>query len=535
MIRINELKMPLDADSADLKRAAAGELRIEEKNIERLYLRKKAVDARKKDKVCFTCCVDVKLTLNEEKALKKCRSKKAAAAKIQEYTMPECKVLPEKRPVIVGMGPAGLLCGVILAEAGLRPLLLDRGEDAESRKRTVEKFWTDGSLNPLSNVQFGQGGAGTFSDGKLTTNTKDKRNFRVLQEFAAAGAPEEILYLAKPHIGTDLLIDVVKKLGEKIERLGGELCFNSRVVDIRLLEQSGAKRICGVVVENEGGGYEIETDDVVLAIGHSARDTFQILYQRGVPMQAKPFSLGARIEHLQADINRSQYGDFAGHPALGAADYKLSCHLPGGRSVYTFCMCPGGAVVNASSEVNTVVTNGMSRHARAAENANAAVLVGVSPEDFGSSHPLAGIEFQRRIEQAAFTAGGGNYSAVCQKAGDFLRDEATTEIGSVKPSFLPGVALGKIDSCLPDFVTAALREGLQIFAGRMKAFGNPDAVLTAPETRSSSPVRILRDENYQSFGGLYPCGEGAGYAGGIMSAAADGIRVAEAVIKRYNQ
>lgn len=538
MLRINEIKLPLDGDEQKLLAAAAArELRIKPEQIHSLHIRKKAVDARRKDNICLTYCVDVELAAEiEKKILKKCRSKKVAAAKHEEYKLPLPASVPARRPVVVGMGPAGLLCGLVLAEAGLNPILLERGECVENRRRTVEEFWAGGRLNPGSNVQFGQGGAGAFSDGKLTTNTKDKRNRKVLQEFVAAGAPEEILYLAKPHIGTDLLIGVVRRLGEKIESLGGELRFNSRVKDLLM---TGGK-VNGVVVEaaaeNSKGSaetYELASDDIVLAIGHSARDTFQMLYDSSVPMAAKPFSVGARVEHLQQDIDISQYGGFAGHVALGAADYKLSCHLPSGRSVYTFCMCPGGVVVNASSEEGAVVTNGMSRHARAERNANAAVLVGVTPEDFGSAHPLAGVEFQRQIEQAAFSAGGGRYAALCQRVDDFLADKSTTEIGRVQPSFLPGVQLGRIDDCLPDFVTAAMREGLQIFGQKLAAFADGEAVLTAPETRSSSPVRILRGEDYRSECGVYPCGEGAGYAGGIMSAAADGIRVAEAIIKKY--
>lgn len=530
MLRINEIKLPLEADYEALKKAVAKELRIDTKHIKELHIRKKAVDARKNN-VRFIYGVDVELILSEAKVLQKCRSKKVAVAKKQEYVPPVVSNLPKKRPLIVGMGPAGLLCGVILAEAGFCPVLIDRGESVDCRKKTVEEFWRTGRLNPRSNVQFGQGGAGTFSDGKLTTNTKDRRNYRVLQEFVAAGAPKEIIYLAKPHIGTDLLIEVVKKIGEKIERLGGQLCFSSRMTD--LLLSADKTKIYGAVIENQAGNYEFLCDDLVLAIGHSARDTFGLLYNVGISLEAKPFSVGARIEHLQKDIDFNQYGDFAGSPFLGAADYKLSCHLPSGRSVYTFCMCPGGMVVNASSEAGGVVTNGMSFHARSSGNANAAVLVGVSPADFGSEHPLAGIDFQRKIEQAAFVAADNSYAALCQKVGDFLANKASANLGKVTPSFLPNVTLGRIDDCLPREITESLREGLKIFAEKMPVFADPEALLTAPETRSSSPVRILRDDKYQSLLGLYPCGEGAGYAGGIMSAAADGIRIAEAIIANY--
>lgn len=535
MLRINELKLPLTATADDLRRAAARELGVKESAISRLRLRKKAVDARKKERICFSYSVEVTLSQSEEKVLRRCRSKKISRVKESPYVLPPSTVRPPLRPVIIGMGPAGLLCGLILAEAGFRPILLERGEDITSRQATVAAFWRGGALNPESNVQFGQGGAGAFSDGKLTTNTKDPRNRRVLEVFAAAGAPSEILYLAKPHIGTDLLMDVVRRLDEQIEALGGELRCNCRVDDFRLETTASGSRLRGVRVRDAEGTYWLESEDVVLAIGHSARDTFEKLYQLSVPMIAKPFSVGARIEHRQQDIDRSQYGAFTGHSALGAADYQLSCHLPDGRSVYSFCMCPGGVVVNASSEPGRVVTNGMSLHARNGENANAALLVGVTPKDFGSDHPLAGMALQRAIEKAAFQAAGENYRTVCQRVGDFLAERPTRQWGGVRPSFLPGVCPGALDTCLPPFVTAALRQALPLFAEKVAAFADADALLTAPETRSSSPVRILRDKSFQSScRGLYPCGEGAGYAGGIMSAAADGIRVAEALIQKYN-
>lgn len=535
MLRINELKLPLTATPEDLRRAAARELGIRESDINHLQLCKKAVDARKKSRICFSYSVEVTLCRSEEKVLRRCRSKKVSRIKKQPYILPPAAARPSLRPLIIGMGPAGLLCGLTLAEAGFCPILLERGEDIIKRRKTVAAFWREGVLNPESNVQFGQGGAGAFSDGKLTTNTKDPRNRRVLETFVAAGAPSEILYLAKPHIGTDLLIDVVRRLGERIETLGGELRCNCRVDDFRLETTGSGSRLRGVRVQDAAGFHWLESEDVVLAIGHSARDTFEKLYQLGVPMTAKPFSVGARIEHFQRDIDRSQYGAFAGHSALSAADYQLSCHLPDGRSVYSFCMCPGGVVVNASSEPGQVVTNGMSLYARNGENANAALLVGITPADFGSDHPLAGMALQRTIEKAAFQAAGGNYRALCQRVGDFLANRPTRQWGKVRPSFLPGVCPGAVDDCLPPFVTAALRQALPLFAEKITAFGDEDALLTAPETRSSSPVRILRDESRQSAcRGLYPCGEGAGYAGGIMSAAADGIRVAEALIQKYN-
>jgi len=427
----------------------------------------------------------------------------------------------KKRPVIVGCGPAGLFAALILARAGAAPMLLERGKPVEERQKDIEAFRRTGILNPDSNVQFGEGGAGTFSDGKLNSGIHNPLCREVLETFAAHGAPEEILYDAKPHIGTDRLREVVRSIREEILSLGGEIRFNETVKEL-LLENG---QIVGVV-----GNRRYETDRVILAIGHSARDTFEMLYQKGIPMQPKAFSMGARIEHPQALINAAQYG--ADAPYLGTADYKLSWHNAAGRGVYTFCMCPGGEVIAAASEEGGIVTNGMSYHAREGENANSALLVAVTPADYGAEHPLNGIYFQRKLERAAFQAVGGSYKAPAQRVEDFLQNRSTAQFGSVIPSYLPGVTPTNLRGILPQFIGDAMAEALPLFDRRIKGFALPDAVLTGPETRSSSPVTLLRDKDCQStVKGLFPCGEGAGYAGGIMSAAVDGIRCALEVLK----
>ena len=426
------------------------------------------------------------------------------------------------RPIVVGSGPAGMFAGLALAEAGLRPIVLERGAPVEQRQKDVSSFWHGGELKANSNVQFGEGGAGTFSDGKLMTGIKkDKFTAKVLQEFAAAGAPQEILYLAKPHIGTDKLRLVVKNIRQKILSLGGEYRFNSQLTGLVIKKD----KLTAVKITNKKETYELPANKLFLAIGHSARDTFEMLYNSGVHMEQKPFSVGARIEHKQSLINKAQYGKAAESPYLGAADYKMAVHLPNGRSVYTFCMCPGGVVVAAASEKGRVVTNGMSEFARAAENANSALLVGVSEKDFGSSSPLAGMYFQRKLEENAFIAGGKSYRAPAVLAGDFLRRKNSRNLGEVRPSYLPGVVLGGFNQLLPEEITESLRLGIVEMAKKLHGFDCYDAVLTGVETRSSSPVRIVRDETMQSnIKGLYPCGEGAGYAGGITSAAADGLK-----------
>jgi len=442
--------------------------------------------------------------------------------------VPKEKKLKE-RPVVVGCGPAGMFAALILAEAGARPILLERGLDVDSRRQKVLKFWHTGILDSQTNVQFGEGGAGAFSDGKLKTGKKDSRKIKVLSELVEAGAPPEIMYLAKPHIGTDLLHQTVKEIREKIKSLGGEVQFNSTVTE--LLHQDGQMK--GVRYEKNGETCELTTNSVVLAIGHSARDTYESLLTNGVYIEQKPFAVGVRIEHPQERIDRIQYGCFAGHPALGAADYRMVVHLPNGRGVYTFCMCPGGSVVAATSEENGLTTNGMSEYARDGRNANTALLVTIEKKDFGSDHPLAGIAFQRRLEAAAYAAGGGGYKAPVQRLDDFLQKRNSSAFGDVLPTYLPGTEFAEVDDYLPDYVTDSLRQAIEDMGLWMPGFAYPDAILTGAETRSSSPVRITRGDSFEAIGikGLYPCGEGAGYSGGIISAAVDGVLCAERILE----
>ena len=531
MIRISDISMPLHYTDEALRRAAAKKLRTDVQTLITLALVKRSVDARKKQDVRFVVTVDVETDGNEDKLLSRVRDSHVTKAPKRTYAIPPHGTLSQ-RPVVVGFGPAGMFAGLLLARAGLRPIILERGGSVEERQAAVNTFWQMRKLNPSCNVQFGEGGAGTFSDGKLNTGTKDERIFFVLQTLCEHGAPEDIPFDAKPHVGTDKLPQTVRAIREEIKSLGGEVRFNTQMTD--LLVKNNA--VCGVVAETNGVNETIETAHVILAIGHSARDTFKMLFEKScVPMEPKPFSVGARIEHHAETIDRAQYGDFAGDPALGAADYKLNVHLENGRGVYTFCMCPGGYVVGAASETGSVVTNGMSEYARDGQNSNAALLVGITPEDFGSAHPLAGIAFQRKIERAAFEAGGGAYSAPCQRVGDLLENRVTTALnGSVQPTYRPGVVPGDLRAVLPDYICDSMAEGIRRMGRRLKGFDDPDALLTAPETRSSSPVRILRNETREcpTVRGLFPCGEGAGYAGGITSAAVDGLRCAEEILKQ---
>ena len=519
--RIAEISLPLGGSQSDLRRAAAKRLGVEQNQVKNLRIVKRSVDARKKSDVHFICTVECEAPEGKGE-----KDPKIGKAVPYRYEIPSCKPAGN-RPLVVGFGPAGMFAALVLAIAGLKPIVAERGAPVEERAGNVETFWNTGLLDTESNVQFGEGGAGTFSDGKLNTGTKDSRAGFVLREFVKAGAPEEILWEAKPHIGTDRLPQAVKGIREKILSLGGEILFHTKVTDFKIRDG----KIYGVELN---GKDILETDTVILAVGHSARDTFQRLYELSIPMEQKPFSLGARIEHAQEKINRSQYGKFAGHPALGAADYRLAVHLPNGRGVYTFCMCPGGEVVAAASEEGRLVTNGMSRHARDGKNANAALLVGILPQDFGSSDVLAGMELQRRIEEKAFLAGGGGYKAPAQKVGDFLREKRSACLGQIQPTYRPGVTPGAMEDFLPSYITESMRMGIRLMDQKLKGFADPEAVLTGPETRSSSPVRILRGENCVSpaVQGLFPCGEGAGYAGGIVSAAVDGMRCAEMAIKK---
>lgn len=527
MIRINEIKLSLDEDESVLAEKAAKILKINKKYINALTIYKKSVDARDKDDIHFSYSVDVEIALDEKQITSKCKSPKVSLAKPYVYEIPENRRKSKYRPVIAGFGPAGMLAGIILAEAGLKPIILERGKDIDSRRRDVNEFWTKRRLNEESNVQFGEGGAGTFSDGKLTTGIKSPFIRKVLQELYEAGAPEEILYSSKPHIGTDRLETVVKNIRKKIERLGGEVRLESRLD--RLIVYNGF--VHGITYSNKGKSVDIEADSVIMAIGHSARDTVEMLYHSGAEIIQKPFSVGARIEHPQSLINKAQYGRFAAHPKLGAADYKLSCHGLHERGAYTFCMCPGGTVVAAASEKEGVIVNGMSSLARDGENANSALLVGIEPRDFPSAHPLAGIYYQREIEHKAFELAGGDYRAPAQLVGDFLAGKESREIGDVTPTCPTGVTLTSLDECLPSKVSATMKSAIVEMDKKLHGFNLYDAVLTAPETRSSSSVRILRDEFCQcNIRGVYPCGEGAGYAGGIVSAAVDGIKCAHAVL-----
>lgn len=531
MIQITDIKIALGEINDDvLKKAAAKLLRVSPGEIRSIRLTKKSVDARKKDNLHFVCSVEcgLKGKAAEKQLLSHLRLPNVSEAVPYVYSVRQIPP-PQVRPIVVGSGPAGLFAGLVLAMSGQKPLIIERGGDLESRRAAVENYFGGGRLDPVSNIQFGEGGAGTFSDGKLTTGIKDSRIRFVLEEFVRCGAHEDILYNAKPHIGTDVLAKVLLELRRKIIALGGEYRFFTRLEDIHI--SSG--RLSSITVECGGSREELPADCVVLATGHSARDTFEMLCGRGVPMIQKAFAVGARIEHRQQVINAAQYGRFFDRPELGAADYKLAVHLPDGRGVYTFCMCPGGYVVAAASEPDSVVTNGMSLYARDGTNANSALLVGVNPSDLGSDHPLAGVEFQRMIEHAAYAATGSS-RAPAQLVGDFLKGVPSTEFGETMPTYRPGVALGEIGCCLPEFVTESMRNGILLLDKKLRGFASADAILTAPETRSSSPVRILRGENLESpaVAGLFPCGEGAGFAGGIMSAAIDGMKCAEMICHR---
>ena len=529
MIRINEIKLPLEGTPEDLLAAAAKALRLPKRRIISLEVARKSLDSRKKENLFFVYSVDVIVDGDEADVLEKSKCKKAMLTEPFSYIIPDNKRKSNLRPIVAGFGPGGIWAALTLARAGLRPIVLERGRDIDQRTADVNRFWQTKVIDETSNVQFGEGGAGTFSDGKLTTGIKDKLCRKVFLDFVEFGAPEEILYSWRPHIGTDKLGQVVKNMREEIKRLGGDVLFSCCLTDIIIA--NGV--VHGVTYINEKGeAVDIETDSVILAVGHSAKDTVEMLYNKGIDIMQKPFSVGARIEHPRKMIDRAQYGDFAGHPALGAADYKLACHPPHGRGAYTFCMCPGGTVVAAASENGGVVVNGMSNFARNEENSNSALLVGVEPEDFGSEHPLAGFKLQREIEEKAFRCGGGDFTAPAQLVGDFLQNVRSTQLGSVNPSCPTGVKMGDIREVLPKKVTDTMADAIVKMGKQLKGFDLPDAVLTAPETRSSSPVRVLRDEFYQALTvrGLYPCGEGAGYAGGIVSAAVDGIRCAHAVL-----
>ena len=523
MIRIREISLPPEHNPAQLPFEAAQALHIPQSKIYKLSIVRRSVDARKKPDVKIVYTVDVAVAGNEAKILKNARCKRASLVADKYYKVPKCDKTPSGRPVVVGFGPAGMFAALVLAMAGLKPLVLERGEDAVTRHQKVQKFWETGELDPKSNVQFGEGGAGTFSDGKLNTGVNNPRIGWILEQFVKAGAREDILFDAKPHIGTDVLLEVVQNIRNRIISLGGEVRFCAQVTCI--YQQDGT--VTGVRINET---ETIPCEKVILAIGHSARETFRYLQVCGIPMEAKPFAMGVRIEHPQTLIDTAQYGEV--NPVLPPADYKLVKHLDN-ETVYTFCMCPGGYVVAAASEEGGVVTNGMSYADRDGENANAALLVTVNPKDFPTDDPLAGMYWQQEIERKAFAAGGSSYRAPAQLVGDFLASRPSTGAGSVQPTYRPGVTWCDLHDVLPEKITTALKTALPQLDGNLKDFAKADSVLTGPETRSSSPVRILRDETCQSTGlrGLYPAGEGAGYAGGIMSAAIDGMLCAEALME----
>ncbi|MCA0200133.1 MAG: NAD(P)/FAD-dependent oxidoreductase [Proteobacteria bacterium] len=531
MLRLTEIKLPLDHPESALKAAVLKRLRVPASELVSFTIFRRGYDARKVGAISLIYTLDVELK-NEAVVLRRAGDEKGISPSpdTSYKLVAKAPANLESRPVVIGTGPCGLFAAFILAEMGFRPIVLERGKIV--RERTVDTFalWRKRILNPESNVQFGEGGAGTFSDGKLHSQIKDPehRGRKVLTEFVKAGAPDEILYVSKPHIGTFRLVSMVENMRATMIERGADIRFQSKVESIEIETASdGTRQVRGVTLQS---GEQIRTDHVVLAVGHSARDTFKMLYDKGVYIEAKPFSIGVRLEHPQSMIDKCRFGKFAGHPILGAADYKIVHHCSNGRSVYSFCMCPGGTVVAATSEAGRVVTNGMSQYSRAERNANSGIVVDITPADY-PGHPLAGIDFQRHWESLAFTAGGGTYEAPGQLVGDFLANKPSTAFGDVMPSYRPGVHLTDLSRCLPDYVIAAIREALPAFDRQIKGYARPDAVMTGVETRTSSPIRIKRGQDFCSINtrGLYPAGEGAGYAGGILSAAVDGIRVAEAI------
>ncbi|MGB7396452.1 MAG: NAD(P)/FAD-dependent oxidoreductase [Candidatus Macondimonas sp.] len=531
MLRLTHLKLPLDHTDADLHAAVVQRLDIPTEALLAFTVFKRGYDARKRGHISLIYSLDVAVSDEAHVLARWANDAHIGPTPDMRYRFvtqaPPAGAAGDdfRRPIIIGFGPCGLFAALVLAQMGLRPIVLERGKAVRERTQDTWGLWRKRTLNPESNVQFGEGGAGTFSDGKLYSQIKDPYHHgrKVLTEFVKAGAPEEILYVSKPHIGTFRLVSMIERMRQTITDLGGEIRFSQRVADLHI--ENGQVR--GVTLAD---GERLHSDHVVLAVGHSARDTFQMLHERGVHIEAKPFSIGFRIEHPQSLIDTCRFGPQAGHPLLGAADYKLVHHCKNGRSVYSFCMCPGGTVVAATSEPGRVVTNGMSQYSRNERNANSAIVVGITPEDYPGG-PLAGIDLQRQLESQAFVLGGGNYDAPAQLVGDFMAGRPSTAFGSVLPSYQPGVRLGALDASLPAYAIAAIREALPAFDQQIRGFAMADAVLTGVETRTSSPIRITRGKDYQSLNtrGLYPAGEGAGYAGGILSAGIDGIKVAEAV------
>lgn len=545
MLRLTEIKLPLEHTEADLAAAIADKLEISAEQLQGFSVFKRSYDARQQDNILLIYHLDVQLAAElETQLLEKfvrqsfCRTSPDTSYQFVALADADFPNSEQQRPLVIGFGPCGILAALLLAQMGLRPIVLERGLEVRQRTQDTWKFWRKRELNTESNVQFGEGGAGTFSDGKLYSQIKDKRYLgrKVLTEFVKAGASAEILMLSKPHIGTFKLVKIVENMRAEITRLGGEIRFGQRV-EALLCEplpvdgndgDHSRQRVSGITLAS---GETLHSRHIVLAIGHSARDTFQMLFESGVYMEAKPFSIGFRIEHPQSVIDRARFGKYAGNPILGAADYKLVHHCKNGRSVYSFCMCPGGTVVAASSEAGGVVTNGMSQYSRNERNANSAIVVGITPQEDYPEHVLAGVDLQRKLEQRAFELGGADYSAPAQLVGDFLNGQSSTELASALPSYQPGIKLTDLSLALPAFAVAAIREAIPVFDKQIKGFAMADALLTGVETRTSSPICIKRGKAYQSLNtiGLYPAGEGAGYAGGILSAGIDGIKVAEAI------
>ena len=542
MLRLSEIKLSLDHTDAELTEAVLKAINVNAEDLLSVKLFKRSYDARKKSQILLIYQLDVELTASAEQSVLAAGSSlpRIGPSPDTSYKFAAQAALDfpsghQQRPIIIGFGPCGILSALVLAQMGLKPIVVERGQEVRQRTQDTWGFWRKRKLNAESNVQFGEGGAGTFSDGKLWSQVKDRRHLgrKVLNEFVIAGAPEEILTESRPHIGTLKLVTMVENMRSEIIRLGGEIRFDQKVESI-LRDKApedvldGKGQITGITLSS---GETLHSRHIVLAIGHSARDSFQMLLDHGVSIEAKPFSIGFRIEHPQSTIDSARFGAAAGHPILGAAEYKLVHHCKSGRSVYSFCMCPGGTVVAATSEEGRVVTNGMSQYSRNERNANAAIVVGITPEADFPEHPLAGIDLQRDIESLAYQLGGANYNAPAQLVGDFLNNKPSTELGAVKPSYKPGVTLGDLSEALPEFAIAAIREAIPEFDKQIKGYASADAILTGVETRTSAPICIRRDKDYESSNtrGLYPAGEGAGYAGGILSAGIDGIKVAEAL------
>jgi len=527
MIRLTEIKLPLDHDENALQQAVLTKLGIEKERLKSFNVFKRGYDARKKTAILLIYTLDIDVADEVELLTKFSKDQHVKPAPDTQYKF--VAQAPEnltQRPVVIGFGPCGLFAGLVLAQMGFKPIILERGKEVRERTKDTFGFWRKRTLNTESNVQFGEGGAGTFSDGKLYSQVKDPKHYgrKVITEFVEAGAPEEILYVSKPHIGTFKLVTMIEKMRARIEELGGEIRFSTRVDDI-LLDNGQVK---GLKLST---GEQLNTEHVVLAVGHSARDTFKMVHDKGIYVEAKPFSVGFRIEHKQSMIDECRFGSNAGNPILGAADYKLVHHCDNGRTVYSFCMCPGGTVVAATSEEGRVVTNGMSQYSRNERNANSAIVVGISPEKDFPGHPLAGIDLQRKLEEQAYALGGSNYDAPAQLIGDFLKAKESSDLGDVKPSYTPGIKLTDLTKVLPSFAIDAIREAIPAFNKQIRGFSTNDGLLTGVETRTSSPICIKRDKTMQSINtqGLYPAGEGAGYAGGILSAGIDGIKSAEAL------